>query len=289
MSSISIKKIFSVAKSEYSKWICNGRMFLVVILWVFIKECVIDPIIERCDIMNQPLNVLEPFLATGNSGIMILILPLVYLTLISDFPRVDGNTVLFLPRVGRYNWYLGQLLFAIFSFHTFLLLVFVGSVLPILNRSFFYNGWSLVVTDYEILYPESAGSFASELFPKNLYNQMPPVKAAILTYVLLTAYMMVLAMIMMVFRIWKKKIFGFVVCGALITLGCAFGAIKSAMQWLFPMAHSVTWIHYSDYYRKLEMPLENSFLYFTVWIVVLFLAGLVSVKKMNFDSIQEVD
>lgn len=289
MSSISIKKIFSVAKSEYIKWISNGRMFLVVILWVFIKECVIAPVVERSEIMGQPINLLEPFLATGNSGIMVLILPLVYLTLISDFPRVDGNTVLFLPRVGRYNWFLGQLLFAVCSFHTFLLLVMLGSVLPVINRSFFYNGWSLVVTDYEILYPESAGSFASELFPKNLYNQMPPFKAAILTYVLLAAYMMVLAMIMLVFQIWKKKIFGFFVCGGLITFGCAFSAIKSDVQWLFPMAHSVTWKHYSDYYRELVMPIGNSVLYFALWIAVLFILGMVFVRNMNFDSIQEVD
>lgn len=289
MSEISVNKILAVTKTEYIKWICNGRMFLLVILWVFMKECAIEPLLERSVKMNQPLNFIEPFLAVGNSGIMVLILPLVYLTLISDFPRVDGNTILFLPRVGRYNWLIGQILFAVCSFHSFLLFVLAGSVLPVMNKAFVYNGWSLVVSDYEVQFPESAGSYASELIPKNLYNQMPPYKAAIMTYLFLTVYMMILAMIMILFQIWKKKILGFFFCGAVITFGTAFCAIKSSLMWLFPMAHSILWLHYSDYHRKMLMSLEGSAGYFCLWIAILVITCFMSIKRMNFDAIEEVD
>ena len=289
MSELSLKKIVAVTKTEYIKWICNGRMFLVLMLLVFMKECVVDLLMERSMKMDSPLNFIEPFLAVGNSGIMVLILPVVYLTLMSDFPKVDGNTVLLLPRVGKYNWFLGQLLFAIISFHTFLLVVLLGSIIMIAGRAFVYNGWSLVITEYETYFPQEAGSFASDLLPENLYNQLPPIEAALYTYIFLGAYMLVLVLIMMLFQIWKKKMFGFFSGGALITLGAAFCAINTKMKWLFPMAHALVWVHYSDYYRKMEMPIIYSGIYFIVWIIVLGSTCFLSLKKMNFDTIQEVD
>ena len=145
MSNISWKKIWSVTKTEYVKWICDGRMFLLLILWIFMRECAINPLLDRAVEMNQPLNFIEPFLAVGNSGIMVLIIPLVYMTLIADFPRIDGNTVLLLHRVGRINWLAGQILFAICSFHSFLLAVLLGAVLPVLGKSYVYNGWSIIM------------------------------------------------------------------------------------------------------------------------------------------------
>ncbi|MDE6313398.1 MAG: hypothetical protein K2M46_07210 [Lachnospiraceae bacterium] len=289
MYNLSFKKIWAVTKTEYVKWICNGRMFLVLILCVFINECVIQPLIQRSERMDSPINILEPFLAVGNSGIIVLILPLVYLALIADFPRVDGNTILMLPRVGKGNWFLGQLLFAVCSFHTFLLFVLGVSIVMSGNHFFVYNGWSLVVTDYEIRFPKEAGSFASDLLQKNLYNQMPPYKAALLTYLFLGAYMMLLVLIMLLFQIRKKKIFGFCISGALITFGAAFCAIHAEIKWLFPMAHSLTWVHFSDYYRKQVMPIWVSTVYFSVLSVLLILACMAALKGMNFDTIQEVD
>lgn len=289
MSEISFKKAWSVTKTEYIKWICDGRMVFLLMLWVFIKECVTQPLLERATEMNQPVNFMEPFLAVGNSGIMVLILPLVYLALIADFPRIDGNTILILQRVGRKNWLIGQILFAICSFHSFLLGVLLGSILPVASKSFVYDGWSLVVTDYESLHPETVGSYASELIPKNLYNQISPYRAALWTYLLLSAYMMTLALLMLLFQIQKKKVFGFFLCGAVITLGSAFCAINSMPKWIFPMAHSIVWIHYNDYYRKMLMPFRYSVFYFVIVGGTLLVSCFVLIRKMNFDVIQEVD
>lgn len=289
MSELSLKKIIAVTKTEYIKWICNGRMFLLLMLLVFIKECVVDLLIERSIKMDSPLNFIEPFLAVGNSGIMVLILPVVYLTLMSDFPKVDGNSMLLLPRVGKYNWFLGQMLFSVTSFHTFLLMVLLGTIFMVTNRAFVYNGWSLVITEYEACFPQESGGFASDLVPENLYNQLPPFRAAVFTYLFLGAYMLVLVLIMMLFQIWKKKMFGFFTSGVLITFGAAFCAIHADLKWLFPMAHSLIWVHYSDYYRKMEMPITYSVLYYVIWIVALCGMCFFSLKKMNFDTVQEVD
>ena len=78
----------------------------------------------------------------------------VFLTLISDFPRTDGNTLFFILRAGKLNWLIGQIVFAITSIASFLAVVFLGSVVPLLDKMFWGNGWSLVITKYDIMFPE---------------------------------------------------------------------------------------------------------------------------------------
>lgn len=56
------------------------------------------------------------------------------------------------------------------------------------------SNWSDVVTKYQSIYPNEAGNFASQLLPSNLYNQILLYRAVIQTFVLLMAYLLLLAL-----------------------------------------------------------------------------------------------
>lgn len=183
---ISLRKIWAVARTEWLKWVCNPRMIIIPVLTVFIYSYAITPLLERSEKMGEPLNLLEPLIAVGNSGMLTLIIPLVFLTLMSDFPKTDGSSLFFLSRTGRYNWLLGQILFGVMSALTFLAAIYVICTAFLMNRAFLADGWSMVVKRYDLLFPEEAVGFASELVPPNLYNQMTPFSAAIQTFVLLS-------------------------------------------------------------------------------------------------------
>ena len=249
MHNFSIKKSLSVAKTEYLKWLLNPRMIIVLIMLIFIKTCAIDPLISRSIEMKSKLNILEPFIAIGNSGVILLIVPLAFLTLISDFPRTDGNTLFFITRTGKNNWLIGQIVFFFMSILSFFTTIMIGSVVPIITKSFSSNSWSDVVTKYDTMFPQKAGGFASELVPGNLYNQMSPVSAALQTYLLLILYMFVLALIMLLFNLLKMKTLGIFTAGVVIAFGVAGCSLKASIMWLFPMANSIIWLHYTEYYR----------------------------------------
>lgn len=57
---------------------------------------------------------------------------------------------------------------------TFVFLLFVGITLPILQRGFWFNGWSDVVTDMTRVFPELADSDISKFIPANLYYKCFP-------------------------------------------------------------------------------------------------------------------
>lgn len=288
MRNFSLHKILSVAKTEYIKWITNPRMIIVIVMMVFIKSVAIDPLLENSAEMNSPLNMLEPFIAVGNSGLVLLILPIVYMTLMSDFPKVDGNAIFYMIRTGKVNWLIGQILFSISAIITYISAVLIGSILPLFGKAFWANGWSLVTKQYEILFPEKAGGIAAELLPKSLYNQLPPFSAAIQSYILIALYLFALSLIMILFYLFGAKVLGTLTNGAIISIGVALTSIKTSAMWLLPMANTIIWLHHTSYFREPIKPISYSYIYFVVLILVLLILCIFAVRKSNFSTIKEV-
>lgn len=286
---ISLRKIWGVARTEWLKWVCNPRMIIIPVLTVFIYSYAITPLLERSEKMDEPLNLLEPLIAVGNSGMLTLIIPLVFLTLMSDFPKTDGSSLFFMSRTGRYNWLLGQILFGLMSALTFLAAIYVICTAFLMNRAFLADGWSMVVKRYDLLFPAEAGGFASELVPPNLYNQMTPFSAAIQTFVLLFCYLVTVLLIMLLFGQKNRRAVGFLAASGVIGFGVLFTSIKTAAMWAFPMANAIVWLHFTELYRDAVMPTEYSYIYFGVIIALLIAANLWGAGGINAATMEETE
>lgn len=286
---MSIRKILSTARTEYVKWITNPRMIIIGVMLIFIYDFAVSPLLQMAEEMNSPLNMFEPFIAVANSQLLILIIPAVYLTLISDFPRTDGNTLFFLLRTGKINWLLGQILFIIMTIFTFIGTVFLGTVLPMLTQGFIADKWSLVVKQYGIIFPEKAMSFGNQLITEKLYNQLPPFSAVIQSYLLMMAYLLTLALIMLMFNCIKLKLMGLLSSGAVIAFGGALSVANVKAMWLFPMAHTIIYLHYTRFFREPVFAMWKTALYFVVVAVVLIAISMISLDQTDFDSVQDID
>lgn len=274
--------------TEFVKWVCDARMVIVAVLLIFINNFAVSPLTNNAELMGEPLNILEPFIAVANSEILILIIPIVFLTLIADYPKVDTNTVFYIVRIGRANWFVGQVLKLVFMIVSYLAVIFIGTVLPMLSKGFWYNGWSNVATGFVKMSPDRRGDFGVELLPENLYNQLSVFEAAVKSYLLVAAYLMIIGLILLVFSLFKRKTMGFIICGGMISLGMAFSAIRTNLMWTMPMANSITWLHYTKYFKKPIMPMSFSVIYLLVLIAVLLVFGGIAIGKFNYDNVTEV-
>lgn len=274
--------------TEFVKWVCDARMVIVAVLLIFINNFAVSPLTNNAELMGEPLNILEPFIAVANSEILILIIPIVFLTLIADYPKVDTNTVFYIVRIGRANWFVGQVLKLVFMIVSYLAVIFIGTVLPMLSKGFWYNGWSNVATGFVKMFPDRGGDFGVELLPENLYNQLSVFEAAVKSYLLVAAYLMIIGLILLVFSLFKRKTMGFIICGGMISLGMAFSAIRTNLMWTMPMANSITWLHYTKYFKKPIMPMSFSVIYLLVLIAVLLVFGGIAIGKFNYDNVTEV-
>ena len=288
MNKLNLKQAFSCARTEYIKWVCDARIIILGVLVIFIYTFAIEPLLKNAEEMGEPLNILEPFIAIANSGAILLIIPLVFLTLIADFPKIDTNTVFYIIRVGRVNWLLGQIIKLVMMALSYLAFIFAGAVIPMLGRGFWYNGWSNVATQYAVRFPEKSGNFGVQLLPENLYNQLSVFSAAIQSYLLVFAYLMIIGLLLLAFSLVKKKTMGFVLCGAVISLGTAFCSIKTVLMWSMPMANSIIWLHFTKYFRQPVVSLTFSIIYLCVFITALIAFCVIAIKKFNYDNVAEI-
>ena len=288
MKNLNLKQAFSCARTEYIKWVCDARMLILGVLLIFIYNFAIEPLLKNAEEMGEPLNILEPFIAIANSGAILLIIPLVFLTLIADFPKIDTNTVFYIIRVGRVNWLIGQIIKLVMMALSYLAVIFAGAVVPILDKGFWYNGWSNVATKFASRFPEKRGNFGVQLLPENLYNQLSVFDAAIQSYLLVFAYLMILGLLLLAFSLIKKKTAGFVLCGAVISLGTAFCSIKTGYMWTMPMANSIIWLHYTKYFRQPVVSMQFSVIYLCTFVAALILFCVTAIKKFNYDNVAEI-
>lgn len=286
---ISVKCIFSCAHTEYMKWLLNTRMIVIGVLLIFIHSFVITPLQQNAALMEEPLNILEPFIALLNSEVVQLIIPLIYLTLIADQPRVDNTTIYYIYRIGRLNWLIGQIVKLIMMTVSYMLVIFFGAVIPMISKGFWYNGWSNSVVGFSEKFPQKSGNAGALLIPENLYNQLSVYESAVISAALTFAYLMTLGLILLSFTINKRKHAGFALCGILITLGTAFCSLKTKLMWTMPMANSIIWMHYTKYFREPEMPVWFSVCYMSGCILILLILSFVSLGNFNYISIAEAD
>lgn len=285
MTKFSIKNSFSCARVEFVKWIADARMIIVLCLCVFIYVFAVEPIKANAALMGEPINILEPYIATLNSGMILLVMPLGFLTLISDFPKIDGSTIFYIFRIGKKSWLCGQILRLIMMTAAYLLAIFTAAVAGSAAGGFWGGEWSNVATRFVSAFPEQRGNFGVLLLPENLYNQMTLPTAAAESTLFVAAYLFALGTILLAFSIAKKKTAGLVVCGLVIALGAALCSIRTSLMWAFPMAHSIVWLHYTEFLRKPIFPIFYSAIYFAVLIAAALIFCAVSLKRFDYDTV----
>lgn len=105
-------------------------MIILVVIAAFIYICAVQPLEENAAIMGKPLNAIEPYIAALNSGSLLLIIPLGFLAISSDFPKIDGSAMFGLMRTGRKNWFLGQMINLVIMCAAYLIFVFWQAQFP---------------------------------------------------------------------------------------------------------------------------------------------------------------
>lgn len=282
-------QVFKIAKNEYIKWLLHSRMIILGCVLILMYVMVLQPLKERAAMMGEPLNLLEAYIGVCNSPVFLAFLPILFLVLLSDFPKMDHNMVFLLHRCGRKNWMAGQLLFLLLADVTILAIVFAGLVLPLLDVGYWYNGWSNVITEAAQRLPEDADSFLTQLIPPNLYFQLMPFTVAVRSSILMLAYFYLLGVIMMFGKFFGKRIIGLIVSALLVVLGAGTSYFSVSVMWILPAAHAIVSRHYTDYYREMHCSMAVSYAYFPVLIFILCCGIYWKGRHLSFNKITDIE
>ena len=189
MCNISMRKILRVCQGECYHFLCSGRFALVLVVWVFAYQFITVPLLQNAEKMQASLLAIEPYIALINSNFMILVMPVLFLVLLSDFPRVDANAYFYLVRARKTNWVLGQLLYAVVITMIYLFIQFLGMVVPMFGKGSRGNEWSPVITDFAREFPEYAQNPGAVSIQPQLYYHVSPWEAVLVGSAFLAAYL----------------------------------------------------------------------------------------------------
>ena len=275
-----LRKIWGVARTEFVGWVTNPRVIILGVLLIFIKTLAIDPLTARAERFGDTMIVFEPFIAVGNSGALTLFIPLVFLVLFSDYPKLGGNSLFYISRTGKTAWLCGQILFLIMAVTAFLGAIFAASML--FSGGHFGTEWSEAVRKYAARFPEEAYNFDSQLLPSNLYNQIPMMTALWQTSVLLAENLLVYALIIYLLKMMFSSSVGLAGALIVIALGTATTSLFSPIKWAFPTANAIIWLHYEEILRAEIYPMWASFAYFAVLLAALIVGNFIALKRLKF-------
>lgn len=279
-----LRKIISLSKYEYALYLKNYKMIILLVLSVFIYQFIISPLDNAVAQTGINYSVFEIFIALSNSGVILMILPLAFIFVVSDYPLKNSNSFLYIIRMNRINWICSEIIFALKATATFLLL----TVLICCGLGF-SNGkmslcWSNITVQYNVLFPKLKGSFVDQLLPGNLYNQMSLIKCFLLSFALVFLYLFTFSMIYLLFELKKRKGIGLLIIAAIILTGTVLTGIDNGGKWLLPTAHSIIWIHYIEYYRDSVMNIGYSFLYYILVNIVIIINAFMECKCYSFEA-----
>lgn len=274
------RKIWGVARTEFVGWITNPRVIILGVLLIFIKTLAIDPLTARAERFGDAMILFEPFIAVGNSGALVLFIPLVFLVLFSDYPKLGGNSLFYISRTGKTAWLCGQILFLIMAIAVFLGAIFAASML--FSGGHFGTEWSEAVRKYAARFPEEAYNFDSRLLPSNLYNQIPMMTALWQTSAFLAMYLLVLALTIYLLKMLFSSSVGLAGALLIIALGTATTSLYSPIKWAFPTANAIIWLHYEEILSAEIYPMWASFAFFAVLSAALIVGNFLALKRLKF-------
>lgn len=284
------RKIILHARMEYSLWITNPRMSILLVLLVLIHSMVLQPLAQAGGQIGARFHLLEPLAALCNSTLIQLILPIGFLILMAGFPRMERGFLLQLYRVGRLNWVLGELLHLAMAAATYLTVVLAGTMLCSLPYAPTVGpGWSAVATDYTAILEDAALKTVAVLLPKNLYQQMGPGAAVTGSLLLLFLCLMLMGAVLLAASLIRAQFLGITADAALLLVGAGFVILDSPCMWGFPCAHALIWLHFTPYLRTPVCPLWASWLYFLLGIGLASALACAAARRRSFDSILEFD
>lgn len=281
MNKVSLKKIRICAWNGYIQWLISPKYFIFLASMFFFYDYATVPLLDVAEKTNSKLNFLEIFIAIGNSGMLLLILPVLFIILISDFPQKDGNTIFFIIRIGKYNWLISQYLQLIYMVVTYVLLLFIGTTIPVIFKNSISLEWSNVIIKYIANSSEKRNSFVYELLPENLSNQHSLVGAFAYTLAFEICFLLIIGLINIIFKIFSKSLGGTYFSSALVIVGTVLCAIGSKLMWIFPTANATLKLHYTQFLREPIVSISYSFLYFIVIIILLISLSFFLIKKCN--------
>lgn len=287
-----LRQVFYTAMANFRRWRRNPQILLTFCLAFIVCFLLSDKVLVFAKTHDTILQAVEPFIWTFGDADSVLIVSLLLLLLFADMPNLSNDVPLFLVRIDRKIWMLGQILYLILATFLFLCFILFSTCLLAASRAYPANLWSdtAAVLGYSNIGKEiSIPSFVKVMELSFPYETMLHI------FGLMLGYSVLMASIILFFNLCRDNggmIAGIIFSGLgfLLTPEVLAGIFDiNSMQmryaniifgWISPLNHATFYMH-SFGYDNLPK-LWVSYLFFVIASLVFFLLSLLRIRRYAF-------
>lgn len=287
-----LRKVFLVAAANFRRWRRNPRMILAFCLAFILCFLLSDKVIRFAETHDTLLQMAEPFIWTFGDAVSVLVISLLLLLVFSDMPVLGPEVPLFLIRVNRKIWMLGQILYLVLATLVFMIFILLSTCVLAGSRAYTANLWSHTAA---ILGYSNIGS---ELYIPSFVKVMElsfPYECMLHIFGLMLGYAVLMAAFMLYLNLWWENggTIGGVIFGGLGLvlnpnliaewLGIPMERMREAnilFGWISPLNHATYYMHNFGYDNLPK--LWVSYVFFGVGSLMLFGLSMLRMKKYAF-------
>lgn len=281
-----MRNMVLLAAQEYKQTFCSSRLIFLFGSLIVAYESAFGSLLDLNTATGLSMHPFEPYLVLSARPISALMIPLMFVLLLSDIPSVTSQGSFTVIRTSRVRWFWGQMMAVIAMGFTYLMILLLFSII-VSWQTFdedvaLFSNWSPLMLDINKLYPDIYNQYGGYLLSAETTMQGYPYAVLFHSLMLTLLSIIIQGEMLIVFDLLGHKIVGLISLIALNGLGCSFVAIRHQTMWLLPMAHTIFGLHFLGASSKPIMPLSHSYLYFAVWLIILTCIGLTLAKQTAF-------
>ncbi|BBF45403.1 hypothetical protein lbkm_4170 [Lachnospiraceae bacterium KM106-2] len=290
----SIKQIFTVVAYNFRGWHKNLRIIITFLLTFILCFLLCDKVLVFADKTGTILQIFEPFIWTFGDSNSVLLISVLLMLLFVDMPFISTATPFYLMRTTRKIWLIGQGVYIVIATLIDLLFILLSTAVLCMGNSFIGNQWSDAAAT--LGYSGLGKKIAVPALVKTL-EMSTPYEATLAIFLLILLYTLFMVFIMLLFNIMKGPLWGnisvivFSLYGFLLKPTFFINVLKLPQAliykanvlvgWISPLNHATYHMHNFGYD---ELPtLKDTYVFFTIGILVCFFLTLLRMKKYNFN------
>ena len=288
-----LRQISSVTVYNFRQWRKNPRIFMTFALAFILCFLLSDKAVKFAREYETTMQIMEAFIWTFGDANSILLSSLLLVFLFADMPFITVGTPLYLVRIDRNIWLLGQALYVMLATCIYMIFILVSTVGVCMRQSFIGNMWS--ETAAILGYSGAGKAVALPALVKTL-EMSHPYECMATIFLLMLLYTLLMTFAMLTVNIRKGQLAGVVSVFVFSLFGFLLNPelIKTIFQlpdeliykanvtvgWLSPLNHATYHMHNFGY--DLLPRLWQTYIIFGVLIVLCFLMALRAIRQYNF-------
>lgn len=287
-----IRQVWLCAMANFRRWRRNPQIILAFCLAFVVCFLLSNKVVLFAEQHNTILQILEPFIWTFGDAGSVLTVSLLLLLLFADMPNLGNEVPLFLLRMNRRVWMLGQILYLVLATLLLMCFILISTCVLAGGRAYPANLWSN--TAAILGYSDIGTEIAVPAFVKVLELSFP-YECMLHIFGLMLGYSVFMASLILYLNLRRENGgmiggvvfsgFGFLLTPQVIAEWFDISQERMklaniAFGWLSPLNHATYYMHNFGYDNLPR--LRVSYAFFAAGSLIFFGLSMIRIKKYNF-------